>query len=191
MTELDLLKEVKRNNDDDAFKELIKSYRNLIFSIINSFKMNYGDYRISEEELFQEGCIGLYEACRSYNKVQSCKFSTFAYVVIKRRITKFIYNMIKIYSNETTSFDKYNTIDKMKLFEGKYVSDNIIFYGDSYSRKYDFQSRMSKLNSFDQKLIRLRLQNYSYDEIAKILNIPKKRVDNRLQYLKRKKFEKN
>lgn len=190
MTEKELLEAVKRN-DDEAFKELMNHYHNMIYSIINGFTLKFGDYRIPDEELYQEGCIALYEACKTYGKVQDCKFSTFAYIVIKRRIHKFAYNLIKIYSNESASFDKYTSTDKMKLFESKYVYDNPIYYSKDPIRKYDFQSRMSKLDPFDQKLIQLRLQNYSYDEIARIMNITKKRVDNRLQYIKRRKLNNN
>ena len=41
-------------------------------------------------------------------------------------------------------------------------------------------------NELDRQIIKLRIENYSYDQIAHILNINKKKVDNRLYKLKKK-----
>lgn len=190
MTERELIIAVKRKNDV-ACKELIEKYRNMIYSIINSFSLNKGDYRISEDELFQEGCIGIYEACVSYSKVKNCKFSTFLYAVIKRRIKKSICKQLDIYRYEYISYDKYFSSDKSGVFENKYVYDNPIEYSNKSFINKEVGYTISRLKSIDQKIIKLRLLNYSYDQISKMLNVPKKKIDNRLQYLKRKHFYKN
>ena len=44
-------------------------------------------------------------------------------------------------------------------------------------------------NELDRQIIKLRIKNYSYDQIAHILNINKKKVDNRLYKLKKKFLE--
>ncbi len=85
--------------------------------------------------------------------------------------------MINVYKYEISSIDKYNSIDKTKMFENKYVYDNPIRYYKNPYQKYDCQTKMSKLDKFDQKIVRLRLMNYSYQDIAKMLNVPKKKVD--------------
>lgn len=190
MNERDLIRKVSKK-DNDACKEIIEKYHNMIYKIIYSFTLNWGDYNVSEEELYQEGCIGLYEACRNYSKMQDCKFSTYVYAVVRRKIKRYITRQIDIYRHESVSYDKYNIPDGTVVFENKYVYDNPIEYSNKEYTKTELKKTLSNLNSIDQTIIKLRLENYSYDQISKMLKIPKKKVDNRLQFLKRKQFFKN
>lgn len=187
MTDRELINGVKKK-DDYACKEIINKYHNLIFKIINSYSLNQGDYIISIDELYQEACIALYEACMSYCVVKNCQFSTFAYVVIKRRISKFISKQIDIYKHEYISYDKYDSADKKGIFENRYVCDNPIEYSNDIMKNDDLSEALSRLKIIDQKIIKMRLLNYSYDEISEKLNLSKKKIDNRLQYLKRIRF---
>ena len=49
---MELLNRV-RENDDVAFEELLKRYEKIIQSVINSFDLEYGDFRISYDDLFK------------------------------------------------------------------------------------------------------------------------------------------
>lgn len=189
MEEMTLIKKVKRD-DELALNELIKNYEKMIYKIIFQFTLSQGDYRISVDELFQEGRIALYEACKNYSKTDNCKFSTFAYVVIKRKVYKAVKRNLRIYRREGTSIDIHDTLRNSIYYETKYVEDNPIEYQENGEKSKDVDALLSSLDRVDRKLIKLRLMNYSYKDIARMLKISRKKVDNRLQYLKRRNFNK-
>ena len=173
--------ELVRNGDEEAVIKTIKEFELMIYSIISSYELNYGDYIISKEDLFQEGCIALIEACKCYKPTNNTKFSTFAYVVIERRIQRVFFKMLKPYRKEY-SFDKYNQQDRINKFGNSMVCDS------GNENQIDIDLLLEEIrfsNEEDKKIIELRLQNYSYKEIAKLLNISTKKVDNRIARLKK------
>ena len=186
LLEKKIIKQIKRN-DNSSFDILVENYKNKIYKIIRSYSLKQGDYLIDEDELYQEGCIALYDACKTFGRINKCKFSSFAYVVIKRRINREVFKYIGIYNSEAMSIDKLDAKDKEMFFADKYVEDNPIEYIKRENRKDDIEKVLKKYNSIDRKIIRLRIDGYSYDEIGKLLKISTKRVDNRIQYIKKKK----
>ena len=176
----ELIQRVKEN-DSDACKEIIENFRRMIHSIINDYELDCGDYKISRDDLYQEACIGIYEACLAYRKDANTKFSTLAYLIIKRRINRFYRNHIKRYVNETFSLDKLEFLDHREEIKSDHVSeDPVIYHRNSEARKI-----IGSLSESDRKILLLRMQNYSYAEIARKLNISAKKVDNRLYRLKK------
>lgn len=171
-----------KKGDSKAVEEIIEEYRLMIYSIINNYELEYGDYIISKDDLFQEGCIGLIEACKSYRDNDNTKFSTFAFVVIERRIKRSFFKMIRPYQKEY-SFDKFTLLDHVESFRTPTVSDKDICYlTENVENELE---KLKYITELDKKIIELRVQNYTYREIAKKLNIPVKKVDNRLSRLKR------
>lgn len=83
-------------NDD------LTEYQNLIWSVVNKIlcKMSDKNYKAElENELFQEGFIGLIEAQHRYEQDKGVKFTTFAYPYIKGYCLKYLANEIKINSS--------------------------------------------------------------------------------------------
>lgn len=184
MEQIELIEKAK-NKDNDAYQELLKNYSNMIYYIINDFKLDYGDYKISKEDLYQEACIALYQACRGFKDNNKAKFSTFAYMVIKRRLIH-CYKVEKSnYNKEPLSIDAFEYYDRNNLFSDK-VSDNSFYYQSSEEIKNRIIKPIKRLNEEDRKILLLRMENYSYAEIAEKLNITTKRIDNRLCRLKKR-----
>lgn len=168
--------------DNKAVQDIIEEFQLMIYSIISSYELEYGDYVVSIDDLFQEGCLGLIEACKSYKYNDDTKFSTYAFVVIERRIQRSFFRELKRYKTEY-SFDKYEYIDRIEAFKYYSVNDNPIKYpNDDINEIIDNVSFATEL---DKKIIKLRTQNYTYKEIAEILNITSKKVDNRITRLKK------
>ncbi len=189
MEEKELLSRIKNDNDDVAFRELLKSCEKMIQSIINSFELEYGDFRISRDDMFQEGMIALHEACKSYEECFGAKFSTFAYTVIKRRLHHFYYHNKKRYQAEIYSIDAIDIQDHFSPL-ADYVSDNSFIYLQE-ERKDKINKILSKLRDEDRTILEMRINSYSYEEIAKHLNINKKRVDNRLVRIRQRLMRNN
>ena len=180
----DLIDEVKKG-DDLACKKIIDDYRLMIYSIINSYDLNYGDYKVEVEDLFQEGCIGLIDACLSYKDNNNAKFSTYAYIVIERRIRRCFYKMLKPYKQEY-SYDKIEILDHSSILKIDYLSDNSFNYLSDDEIEDNFIDTFKFANKEDKLIIKLKANDYTYKEIAEKLNITTKRVDNCLNRLKKK-----
>lgn len=179
-------KEIKRKlakikkGDNEEITNIVKEFELMIYSIINSYELEYGDYIISKDDLFQEGCLGLIEACKSYRINDSTKFSTYAFVVIERRIQRAFFHMIRPYRSEF-SFDKFEFVDRIESLSA--VSDNY----SNYCANEEVEKLYKKgyMTELDRNIVKLRLANYSYKEIAKLLNITPKKVDNRISRIKK------
>lgn len=178
-----------RAGDNEAAQEMINDFRQMINSMINAYTLNYGDYVISREDLFQEGCIALLEACKRYQENDKAKFSTFAFVVIERRLNKFFFKSLRRYKKEY-SLDKYDYIDHLNALRSNSICDNPLAYSKAEDREQEL-NKMRMITEEDRKIIKLRAQNYSYKEIADMLNISTKRIDNRLARVKRLKKERS
>ena len=171
-----------KSGDESAFKQLLEIHHKLIYSIINSFNRNVGDYKLHEDDLFQEGSIALYDAVFSYDSKFKVKFSSYAYNIIRNRILNVARNEFRIYYKEKYSTDNYGFCDRslhLAVRENKTHLKN-----NKYNEILD--GVMNNLSKQDQMIINMRKNDRSYKEIAEELNITTKRIDNRLSYIRRK-----
>lgn len=182
---LELVEKVQQK-DDDAFVELYKEYTRMIHSIVNSYSLEYGDYRISKDDLLQEAYIGLYDACIAFNKNKETKFSTFAYMVIKRRMLRFYRKYMGSYVNEVYSIDNVELLDHYKEIENANVNENPVHYHYQNEIEELVKKPNKRISDEDRQILLMRINNYSYNEIAKKLKVNRKRIDNRLTRLKKR-----
>ena len=76
-----LLRQIQSGNDD-AMECLLERYRDMVRKEARRFFLAGGD----EEDLIQEGMIGLFKAVTSYQEEKNTSFSTFAYLCVQRQI---------------------------------------------------------------------------------------------------------
>ena len=177
----ELIQRVKAN-DSDACKEMIDGFKRMIHSIINDYDLECGDFTVSRDDLFQEACIGIYEACFAYRSENNTKFSTLVYLIVKRRINRFYKNHIKRYVNESYSLDNMELLDHREEVKSNCVSEDPV----AYHRNREAHKIIGSLSDFDREILLLRMKNYSYAEIAEKMNTTAKKVDNRLYKLRKK-----
>lgn len=178
----ELVKRVK-NKEEGAFTELLQKFRPMIYSFFKNYHLEGGDYSISREDLYQEGCLALLEAVESYNEKKGAQFSTFAYIVIRRRIHHHLRKEFRKLKSEYYSLDALDEIDHYKSLaspsptstEENYRQQKIMLQIRDYIRTLDEE---------DRDIVAYRSQKKSYVEIAEILGINPKKVDNRLQKMK-------
>ena len=75
-----LLRQIQSGNDD-AMECLLERYRDMVRKEARSFFLAGGD----EEDLIQEGMIGLFKAVTSYQEEKNTSFSTLLICVCKDR----------------------------------------------------------------------------------------------------------
>ncbi len=92
-----MLRQIQSGNDD-AMECLLERYRDMVRKEARKFFLAGGD----EEDLMQEGMIGLFKAVTSYQEEKNTSFSTFAYLCVQRQIYTTItaFNRKKTYSVE-------------------------------------------------------------------------------------------
>lgn len=170
---------------EDASETIYKKYEPVIdyyskkyLSLVDSKGLDYND-------LFQEGLIGLDSAINNYKEQKDIKFSTFAFICIKRKIFTAVKSASrKKYSvlNESYSLDYQSENDKNGFANAVYssglsVEDLLV----SKENTDYFNKRVSEeLTDFEKQVYELRINDFSYDEIANALDKTYKSVESSL-----------
>ncbi len=93
-----------RAGDDLALEELINIYRPVVNRITRGYFLTNGD----DEDLVQEGMIGLYKAIQTFSLSSEAKFQTFAYLCIKRQVLQAVRSSL---SSKNAPLNNYLSID--------------------------------------------------------------------------------
>ncbi len=173
---------LSKNGDQSAFDELYSRYMTAIRITARAYFLVGGD----EEDLCQEGLIGLFSAVNGYDKekLSSSSFKTYASKCIKSRIINAItraraekhralndsVSIQEVIENESEGFG-YSPEDKVIGEEG--LAELIC----------DIKS---KLSGFEASVFELYAEGEKYTEIAQKLGKSPKSVDNAIQRIKEK-----
>lgn len=180
----ELLYMVSENNED-ANETIFKKYESVIDYYAKKYSLLVEGKGIDYNDLYQEGLIGLDSAIKGYKDQKDIKFSTFAFICIKRKII----TAIKAASrkkhsilNESYSIDYHNDDDKNGF-------ENIVYNNEggiedllvSKENTENFNKRISEeLTSFEKQVYELRLYGFNYDEISKNLGKTTKSIESAL-----------
>ncbi|MEG0505996.1 MAG: SigB/SigF/SigG family RNA polymerase sigma factor [Longicatena sp.] len=80
----ELIRRIQKG-DEEAKSIFVKQNSGLVYSIIKRFSTK----RISSEDLFQIGCVGLMKALNNFDTTYQVKFSTYAVPIIMGEIKRF------------------------------------------------------------------------------------------------------
>ena len=179
-----------QEHNDDANAILRKKYTR----IINHLSQKYYHMIKNGAELIdiiQECNIAFEEAIITFNDKKNNTF----YSYVTNCMEKHLISIIRQYKrekhialNNAISFEE---IEEDNKTIDKYIKDEttnperILNERDTYNRIY--QQLIKELTSFEECVISLKIQNFNYDEIAKILDKDRKSIDNAIQRIKRKK----
>ena len=182
---------MKNVNTNDVVK-IVQKYKSYISSVCRKFYIVGG----TSEDLFEEGVIGLLEACNNYNgeDLFEDRFDSFAKLCIKRQI----YDAIKKSNtqknkalNESISFvnfdengDEHTKLDV--LLDRNTSNDPLELFIDK--EKIDERLKLCEkhLSVFEKQVLKHYLDGEKQSEIAKILNKDVKSIDNTIQRIKAK-----
>ncbi len=178
-----------QQGDQESLNMILKNYKKLIF--MNS--RNYFLIGADQDDLLQEGMIGLIKAIKAYDGTKNASFKTFATLCIKRQLITAIKssnaqknialnsasgNYIEneegkevSYSKGLASYTHYNP-EEIILSKEK-VADL-----DRYSKE--------KFSESEREVFLLLIKGYSYREISEKLDKNLKTIDNTIQRIKRK-----
>lgn len=181
----ELIKRVKQG-DDEAYEIVLNDNRKLIYKIIYNHNLENGDFMVDTESLYQEGCIALYKACKTYEIGKGMNFTSYAYMCIRSAINTYIRDNFKKHQDEYYSIDNYPNVDYHVSMSNVCIAENPVAYHRELEFRKHLHEFVSKLNEQDQQIFEMRVDDVSYKNISERLNISTKRVDNRLRVLRKK-----
>ncbi len=181
---------VMAKTDRGAAEYLLGKYKDLVRTIAKTYFLAGGD----NDDLVQEGMIGLLGAVGDFDSSKDTSFSTFADLCIRRRIFTAIKSAGRqkhLPLNNYVSLSKPLDDEKpdITLSDTLVGSDNIdpetLYIRNENIRAIE-KDINEKLSDLEKRVLILHLQGMSYSEISEAVNKPEKSIDNALQRAKKK-----
>ena len=177
--EENLLVSKAKGGDSNALTELIKRYSETVLQKSLSFKKISG---IENEDLYQEGMLGLLSAVYSFDESKGVLFSTYATTLITRKMLSALRTANK---KSNLPLDSYVSIDeKCDIRSFSPTPEEMLMFNEEIDSILSFVN--NNLSKTEKKVFRLNLLGLSYNEIAEILDCTEKSVDNALQRIRKK-----
>ena len=175
--------------DEYAYRRLLTMFEPAVGAIVKGYILRFSSYRLSREDLMQEGRLALGQAIDTYRFDRGAGFRTFAEVVIRRRIVSCI--RATVHKQE---YDSRLGLDDM-VCENIHVYDCIPaekglgdpeYYLAFTSARSSLDQTLRRLNQKEQDVLSEWVRGSSYKEAAKRLGVSAKSYDSRLQRLRKK-----
>lgn len=173
--------------DKRASEILLNKYKHRVKNICLRFYIAGS----TNDDIIQEGMIGLYRAIMNYSAEKNDSFSAFASMCIKRRVLSVMNSANR---KKNIPLNNFVSLNKPVNKDGKTLGDIIEdstndpekVYISSEKIKSDNQNIIDALSKMEKSILIEYLQQQSYDEIAKKLGITRKSVDNAMQRIRLK-----
>lgn len=170
---------------------LLEKYKNLVRKKAKAMFLIGGD----NEDLIQEGMIGLFKAIRDYNPTKNTGFFNFAELCITRQIYTAVTSAgrqkhiplnsyISIYSKVSDS--EKDGVELFEVMEGDSENnpESLLIHQENLEQLENYIEE--NLSDFEKEVLDLHLTGLGYQTIAGILEKQPKSVDNALQRIKNK-----
>lgn len=183
-----------RRGEESIMDYICDKYKNLVRSKAKSMYILGAD----NEDLIQEGMIGLFKAVRDYDAGRDASFFTFAELCISRQM----YTAVKASKrqkhqplNTYVSLDsesrgaeesdaEHSVLGELLADRTEQSPEEVIL--DKERVAFLEQMIEKELSDFERQVLDLHLTGMSYTEIAKVLGRDEKATDNALQRVKTK-----
>lgn len=167
------------NGDDKSMAALISA----VMPLAKAKATEFGSPRLSGEDLTQEGMLGFLDAVKSFSAEKGVPFKAYAETCIKNRILSAVRvntnNKNAALSNAVSINDKSFDVQENDTDPANIVTA----IDDTKALKSLIESGLS---DFEKQVIKLRLLEYGYSQIADMLGCSEKAVDNALQRIRKK-----
>ena len=167
------------DKEGKTVEEVMAEYKPLVAKIAHKYFLYGGEI----DDLMQEGMIGLYKAINGYDDKKQASFKTFANLCITRQIQSAIRTanskknvmFLDILDNSDKNFDVASNKENPEK--------NLI---ESQNYELILNEINKNLSNKELQILNEYLEGYSYEQIAKKLNVERKSVDNALVRIRAK-----
>lgn len=181
-----------RKDDPNAMDYMLDRYKYLVRQKANALFLIGGDH----DDLIQEGMIGLYKAIRDYDLNKESSFYSFATLCISRQMYNAINaskrkknlplnTYVSLYSTIYNNSEEEGTSLVDSMYENKVSNPEELVIDKESTHMLEYEL-VRHLSPFENKVLKLYLQDLSYIQIADILKKDPKSIDNALQRIKSK-----
>jgi RNA polymerase sporulation-specific sigma factor len=181
-----------RNGDSVAMDALIRRYTGFVRLKASSYFLAGGD----NDDLLQEGLIGLYKAVRDFRTDKETSFRSFAELCVTRQIitaiktaTRFKHAPLNTYvsfSHTPAGQDGDSDVSLGDALPGPAVQEPPLVVISSEELQSLVFSLGAGLSPLEAEALKLYLEGASYEDMAEQLGCDTKTIDNALQRVKRK-----
>lgn len=168
--------------DNAAMETLLERYKKAVKSTARQYFLADGE----EDDLIQEGTIGLFKAINTYDGVSS--FKNYAFTCIKSGI---ISAVRKSTSDKNKPLLYYVPIgaegdeDKSSIIKDEAIDPEEEYINSEAEKEFIDRIKMT-LSEYEFDILTLYLSGYSYSDIAKKQGKKVKSVDNAVQRIRKK-----
>ena len=137
--------------------------------LVRILARKFATSQIHEEDLYQEGMLALIKAEMTYKPESGVKLETYASRVITNRFIDLMRKQTDKPDelNEDTQSGDFNLDDEVNLLEIKKIL-------------------REQINDIERAVFNSYVEGFSYEEIGAIFELPRKKIDNIVQKVKRK-----
>lgn len=177
----DLLRRL-RSGESEIADYLVDKYKYLVRQKARPLYLAGGD----QEDLIQEGMLGLFKAIQGYQEDKETAFSTFAALCIDRQM----YSAISMSQrqkhqplNSFVSLSEPVSEQELRLIDEE-TPEVIMIIRESVDRMHEKIREI--LSPFEYQVLELYLKGYGYQQIAQQMEKSPKAIDNALQRIRTK-----
>lgn len=189
LTDEDIVR-MAHEGSDTAYSFLIKKYKKLAKTIAQKYYISGGD----NEDLVQEGMIGIFKAIRNFDEDEEASFRTFVEICITRQIQTAITGANRQKHkvlNESISLSAGENDDSESSLKDTLAADSASFDPEEIMVLRDLFERLktgseSLFSPMEKIIWEELLKGKSYIEISEELDKSPKAVDNAIQRIKKK-----
>ena len=184
--------ELLRNGETQIIDYLMDKYKSLVRQKAKAIYLIGGE----NDDLIQEGMIGLFKAIRDFNPEAGTSFSSFAELCVSRQLCSAIKaagrkkhqplnTYISLYGSEKRDNDGYSLPLMDTIEAGIESNPEERLMNNEYAKTFeeDLKGRLSKL---ENRVLYLHLLGMDYIKIAELTDKSPKSIDNALQRIKTK-----
>ena len=191
MTDEQLIDEL-RSGDQGVTDYIMDKYKSMVRKKARAMYLLGGE----NEDLIQEGMIGLIKAVRDFKEEQGASFQSFAELCVSRQMYSAIEaskrkkhfplnSYISLYEESEVQKNgrKMPLIDTIEPEQE--TNPEALYFGKEYTEAFVEQLK-EKLSPMENRVLSLHLQGTDYRQIAELLGKSPKSIDNALQRIKGK-----
>lgn len=179
------------SGNTECFKEILEMNRQIIYF----YSKKYFADGLTQEDLFQEGAVGLWKAVRKF-EISKGKFQSFAELHIKSSIINAVKTATRrkqrILNDSLSLYEHYSVEDTRELIETiqdkdvKTPEECFLFWEERSERIKQLNCYLEKLTIKERKVVTCILEGLNYNETANAAGMNYKSIDNALRRAKKK-----
>lgn len=177
--------ELIRSGDKEAMDYMLDKYKNVVRIKARAMFLIGGE----NDDLIQEGMIGLYKAIRDYEFDREASFSSFASICISRQIYTAVNASNRKKHTPLNGYISFTGLEEEENsncvnMQGERSPEELLIDKENVSMiEYHLERDLSK---FELEVLRMYVEGAGYVEIAERMDKKPKSIDNALQRIRSK-----